>query len=33
MCAYMGKSDGRDFADHTRAAVIAMRDELNAFRA
>ena len=33
MCAYkQGKSDGRDFADHTRAAVIAMRDDLMAHR-
>lgn len=32
MCAWMGKGDGRDFADRTRAAVSAMRGELVAFR-
>lgn len=30
MCAWMGGSDGLDFADRTRAAVTAMRDDLNA---
>jgi orotidine-5'-phosphate decarboxylase len=32
MCAWKSGGDGRDFADRTRAAVIAMRDDLNAAR-
>lgn len=32
MCAWKNGGDGRDFADRTRAAVIAMRNDLNAAR-